>query len=339
MTAHAAGYGGSPGPVGGSIHLGPQPKPALRPGQTVVVHVIKRLDDGKWAVGVLGRVYPAFSSLALEPGAVLKARVSGLAGKLILTVSDVVPDAVLTALERIGIPRGALAELVARTMARTGLPLLPDTVRALTSLLTRAGMEDRRSARSAVTLVDKRIDPNSPGAEALLKVLAFGDKGGDDPRRYRGRPFPETPVELKGFVGALASDPESPSSALPAYNHARATTQSWIVIPFVFTSGAQRVSGTLKILIDAFTSRPLAMTLCTGGLAMHLPLRGQRRSLSIFCDSAGLKRAAERGLDSLRSKFHNMGLEVDDTVKEGNAFDGYTPIEEGEILPSVDMVG
>ncbi len=52
-----------------------------------------------------------------------------------------------------------------------------------------------------------------------------------------------------------------------------------------------------------------------------------------------LERAAERGLDSLRSKFHNMGLEVDDIIKEGNAFDGFTPVEEGEILPSVDTVG
>ena len=94
-----------------------------------------------------------------------------------------------------------------------------------------------------------------------------------------------------------------------------------------------------KILLDASTSRPLALTLCTEGVAVHLPLRGKRRSLSIFCDSEGLKRAAERGLDSLRSKFHNMGLEVDDIIKEGNAFDGFTPIEQGEILPSVDMVG
>jgi hypothetical protein len=46
-----------------------------------------------------------------------------------------------------------------------------------------------------------------------------------------------------------------------------------------------------------------------------------------------------QGLDSLRAKFHNMGLEVDDTIKEGNAFDGFTPVEEGEILPSVDTVG
>jgi len=339
MTANATGYGGRPSPVGGSIHLALQPGAALHPGQAVAVHVIKRLDAGKWAVGVLGKVYPASSSLALEPGAVLRARVSGSVGRVILTVSDVVPDAVLTALAQQGIPQGALEELIARTLARAGLPLLPETIQKLKSLLTRSGMEDRKSTRSAVTLVDKRIDPGSPGATALLRVLAFGDKGGEDPRRYRGRPFPETPGAVKELVQSLPADPGSTSSALQAYNHSPGKTQSWIVIPFVFTSAAQKLSGTLKILLDSFASRPLALTLCTEGVAVHLPLQGKRRSLSIFCDSDEMKRAAERGLDSLRSKFHNMGLEVDDTINEGNAFDGFTPVEEGEILPSVDTVG
>ena len=95
----------------------------------------------------------------------------------------------------------------------------------------------------------------------------------------------------------------------------------------------------MKILLDSYTSKPLALSLCAAGVALHLPLQGRRRSLSIFCDTRALARAAEQGLDSLRSKFHNMGLEVDDIIKEGNAFDGFTPIEEGEILPSVDTVG
>ena len=245
----------------------------------------------------------------------------------------------LTALARQGIPQGGVAELVARTLARAGLPLLPETIQKLTSLLTRAGTEDRKSARSAVTLVDKRIDPASPGATALLRVLAFGDKGGEDPRRYRGRPFPGTPAAVKEFVQSLPADPGAASTALPAFNHSRGKTQSWIVIPFVFTTGAQRLSGNVKILLDAFTSRPLSLALCTEGVAVHFPLQGNRRLLSVFCDSDELRRAAERALDSLRSKFHNMGLEVDDTIKEGNAFDGFSPIEEGEILPSVDTVG
>ena len=329
----------TPSPVGGHIHLAMLTGSGLHPGETVVVHVIKRLDAGKWAVGILGKVYPASSELPLEPGAVLRARVSGSSGKLVLTVSDVVPDALLAALQLQGIPRGGPEEIIARTLARAGLPLLPETIQKVKSLLTRAGVDARKSARSAVTLVDKRIDPGSEGAAALLRVLAFGQKGGEDPRRYRGRPLPETPRAVKEFVDSLPAQPGSNSSALQAFNHSAGRTQSWVVIPFVFTTGAQKLAGTLKILFDAFKSRPLALTLTTEGIALHLPVLGKRRALSIYCDSERLKRAAARGLDSLRSKFHNMGLEVDDTINEGNAFDGFAPVEEGENLPSVDTVG
>jgi hypothetical protein len=75
------------------------------------------------------------------------------------------------------------------------------------------------------------------------------------------------------------------------------------------------------------------------GIAFHLPLQSKKRSLSIFCDDEQIRRAATRALDSLRSKFNNMGLEVDDTVNEGDAFDGFSPVAEGGTLPSVDTVG
>ncbi len=329
----------TPSPVGGHIHLAPQPFSGLRAGETVVVHVLKRLDAGKWAVGIGGKVYPASSELSFEPGAVLRARVSGAAGKLVLTISDYVPDALLNALQLQGIPRGGVEEIIARALARGGLPLLPETIQKVKSLLTRAGLDERKSARAAATMVDKRIDPASPGAVALLRVLSFGQKGGGDPRRYRGRPLPETPRAVKEFADSLPAPQQSASSALPAFNHSSGRASSWVVIPFVFTSGSDRIAGTLKILFDTFKSHPLTLTIATEGVALHLPLRGTRRSLSVFCDSEPLKRAAERGLDSLRSKFHNMGLEVDDTVKEGNAFDGFTPVDEGETLPSVNTVG
>ena len=330
----------TPSPVGGRIQLALQPGSGLRPGETVTVHVIKRLDAGKWAVGVLGRVYPASSDLPLEPGAVLRARVSGTPGKLVLTVSDVVPDALLAALNAQGMPPGGPEELIARTLARAGLPLLPETIQSVRNLLTRASaLEDRKSTRSAVALVDKRIDPGSPGAASLLKVLAFGEKGGEDPRRYRGRPLPDTPGAVKKFSDSLAGHLSASSSGLPAFNHSAPRNPSWVVIPYVFTTGAQSFAGTLKILFDSRVGRPLALTITTEGVAVHLPLIGRRRTLSVYCDSSKLKSAAARGLDTLRAKFHNMGLEVDDTIKEGNAFDGFAPVEEGEILPSVDTVG
>jgi hypothetical protein len=332
----------TPSPVGGSIHVTLSGSPRLRLGETVVVRVIKELGGGKWAVGVRGRVYPALSDLALEPGSVLKARVGATGGRLVLTISSVEPDAVATALAAGGLPPGGAEEIIARALARSGLPLVADTIQKLRTLLARAGLDERKAARSAATLIDKRIDPGSPGAASLLRVIAFGQKGGEDPRRYRGRPLPEKPREVKEYIGSVARG-AGPSASRPSilqpYNHLAGKSQTWVVIPFVFTSEGARVEGTLKILFDAFAARPLALSLCTSDVSLHVPLQGRRRTLSVFCDSPATRRAAARGLDTLRSKFHNMGLEVDDTIKEGNAFDGFSPIEEGEILPRVDTVG
>jgi len=332
----------TPSPVGGSIQVNLPASTGLHAGEVVSVRVIKELAPGKWAVGIRGNVYPALSDLLLEPGSVLKARVGGATGRLLLTIASVVPDAVAAELAERGVSAGGVEELVARAMARAGLPLDPGTIQKLKMLISRSGLDEKSAARSAVTLADKRIDPSSTGAASLLRVLAFGQKGGEDPRRYRGRDLPTTARQVKEYVGSLCrrSDPSAtPSSALPAYNHRAGRSQTWVVIPFSFTSEGTRLDGTLRILFDVFRGRPLALSLVTGEVGLHLPLQGRRRSLSVFTDSPSVRRAAEQGLDTLRSKFHNMGLEVDDIIKEGNAFDGFTPIEEGGILPRVDTVG
>jgi hypothetical protein len=187
--------------------------------------------------------------------------------------------------------------------------------------------------------VDRGIDPGSKAGAALLPVLGFGEKGGRDPRQYRGRQLPDTPTAVKELVAALRGNEDTPSSALQAYNHTRGSSQTWVVIPFLFTSGAERFPGTMKVLFDPYQSRPLAFTLATEGLSFHLPLQGRKRRLTVYCDDGSMKRAAARGLDSLRAKFHNMGFEVDDTVYDGDAFDGFSPVAEGMNLPSVDTVG
>jgi hypothetical protein len=202
-------------------------------------------------------------------------------------------------------------------------------------------MDARQGARAAATLVDKHVGLGSETARALLPVLAFGQKGGEDPRRYRGRQHPESRAAMKAFASSLAALPAGTATPLQAYNHTRGSAQSWVVIPFVFgeagASQTERTAGTIKILYDAFRKRPLALSLVTKGISFHLPLQG-KASLSIFCDGA-LKHAVAGGLDTLKSKFHNMGLEVDDTINEGDGFDGFSPVEEGVTLSSVDTVG
>jgi hypothetical protein len=269
----------------------------------------------------------------------LRARVSTVEGKLFLTVTETAPDAVRAALVRQGLPVDGDAEVIAHALARSGLPILAETIQKVRALLARSGMDPRRGARMAATMVDRGIDLDNAGARALLPVLGFGERGGEDPRRYRGRQLPDTPRAVKEFVAGLPAAAALRASPLQAYNHLRGKSQTWVVIPFVFTSQNQRISGTIKILFDHFQSRPLAFTLSTEGISFHLPLRARSGKLAIFCDDERLRRAARGGLDSLRSKFHNMGLEVDDTINKGETFDGFSPAGEGISLPSVDTVG
>ena len=329
----------NPGPVRGNIQVPLRAEQGLRHGEIITVRVIKQLAGTKWAVAIHGKVYPAFSELALQAGSALRARVSMVGGKLMLAVTGEIPDAVRAALGAQGLPTDGDAELIARALARSGLPIMADTIQKVKTLLTRSGLGAQKGARAAATIVDRGIDLASPGAKALLPVLAFGEKGGGDPRRYRERKLPETAAELKHDLGSLAATPGDRPSMLQAYNHTRGKSQTWVVIPFTYGEGDQRVAGTFKVLFDPFLGRALALTLALEDIAFHLPLQGKKRSLAVFCHDERTSRAAARGLDSLRSKFHNMGLEVDDIVNDGDAFDGFSPVEEGVTLPSVDTVG
>jgi hypothetical protein len=301
--------------------------------------VIKRLDADKWAVGIGGRVYPAYSRLMLEPGSVLKARVTSSAGRLLLSLSDQPQDPLKAALHREGIPGGATSEIIARALLLSGLPIRAETIDKVKALLVRLKLPAHKGARLIATLIDKGIDPGSRGVDALLGVFSFGERGGGDPRRYRGRPLPDTAGGVKEFISGLAVAGSDAPDAVQVFNHARGRAQTWVVIPFVFDADRDRMAGTIKVLYDPFLARPLRLVLTVEGISFFLPLEGKKKTLSIFCDEPALRAAARRGLDMLRAKFHNMGMEVDDTILGGDAFDGFSPVAQGASLPMIDVAG
>jgi hypothetical protein len=322
------------------MQLSLRPGLRLRPGDLVVLTVIKQLTAGKWAVGIGGRVYPAFSTLMLSPGSVLKARVSSADGRLLLSLSAEPQDPLTAALVREGIPADAESQLIARALILAGLPVRGETIDKVRALMSRFKLPSHKGARLTAALMDKGIDPSSRGIEALLALLSFGERGGGDPRRYRGKPLPTTAKAVKEFAAGLAAAaPTDRPDALQAFNHCRGRAQTWVVVPFVFGADDERLAGTIKVLYDPFLARPLRLALTVEGVAFWLPLEGKSKKLSIFCDDPALRAAVQRGLDRLRAKFHNMGMEVDDTVLGGDAFDGFSPVKEGTSLPIIDVAG
>ncbi len=322
------------------MQLSLRPGLRLRPGDLVVLTVIKQLTAGKWAVGIGGRVYPAFSKLMLSPGSVLKARVSSADGRLLLSLSAEPQDTLTAALVREGIPANAESQLIARALILAGLPVRGETIDKVRALMSRLKLPSHKGARLVAALMDKGIDPSSRGIEALMALLSFGERGGGDPRRYRGKPLPTTAKAVKEFAAGIAAAAEADRpDALQAFNHCRGRAQTWVVVPFVFGADNDRLAGTIKVLYDPFLARPLRLALTVEGVAFWLPLEGKSKKLSIFCDDPALRAAVQRGLDRLRAKFHNMGMEVDDTVLGGDAFDGFSPVKEGTSLPIIDVAG
>jgi len=330
LTPHAAR---------GAIQVSVRPGLRLRPGDVVVLTIIKRLDAGKWAVGIGGRVYPAFSQLPLEPGSILKARVGTSAGRLILSLADQPQDLIQAALQREGIPGGAGSQTIARALVLAGLPIRAETVEKVRTHLSRLRLAPHKAARLIAALIDKGIDPASRGIDALLGLLSFGEHGGADQRRFRGRTLPTNADEVKRLVSSLAPAASESPDAIQVFNHSRGRSQTWIVVPFAFDDGPERLCGTMKILFDSFLFRPLRLVLNAEGVSFFLPLEGKKRKLSIFVDDPAHESVLRRGLDSLRSKFHNMGMEVDDTILGGEAFDGFSPTAEGTSLPIIDVAG
>lgn len=329
----------TPEVVGGLIRISPRAGEPLRPGSQVVLSVLKALGPGKWAVGIGGRVYPALSDLDLSPGAVLRARVGYAAGRVVLTIEKGPENPASAALLRQGLPDTALTQLVARALLQSGRPVLPETVDRIRALVSRSKLEPGRAARLAALAEGKGIDLSSPGLEPLLGLLSFGEEGGEDPRRYRGRPLPRGAAALKRALAGLAVDGASQPSALQAFNHSRGTSPSWVVVPFLFTDKGESVAGTMKFLFDSRAGRLLRFVLSADGLHFSLALEGRGRRMTVFDDAGPGRPALRRGLDRLKAKFHNMQVELDDIIHDGEQFDGFSPSWEGATLRSVDAVG
>jgi hypothetical protein len=326
--------------VGGNIQIPARPGLELRQGETVTLHVLKRLQGTKWAVAIHGRVYPARTELALETGSTLKARVS-LVGRL-MTLTLAPSDAsAANVLGRQGLPAGALSQLIAVSLLRSGLPVAPELVERMRQLLSRSGPRQPRAARALATMADKGISLSGSGTERLVEQLTYGEEGGGR-RRGGDRRLPRDGAEAGRAIRAMAGT-AAPPGAVTAYNHLKGRSQSWVVFPFLFREGETEYPGTIKILFDPFQGRPLRMALTVhpgggAGVDFHVGLQG-RRPVHVFCGDERLRTRIAASTAVFSAELRNLGFQLDDTIHEEEDFDGFSPAWEGASVKGVDAVG
>ena len=162
-----------------------RPGLGLRAGDVVTLHVIKRLTDDKWAVGLKGRVLPARTDLDLSPGATLRARVQSAAGRVVFVLERGPALPVADALLRAGVPDTPEARLIAAALVSGGKAVDPGTIDRVRALLAKSRLEARRGARAAATMLDKGIDLASTRrrrpARAALPCRARGPRPAPPP--------------------------------------------------------------------------------------------------------------------------------------------------------------
>jgi hypothetical protein len=332
-----------PKSVGGSIQIAAGTQLRLQAGGMVNLNVLKRLDGNKWAVAIHGRVFPAHSDLELTPGSVIRARVESLGKTIVLNLNKAAAEPAQAALLRHGLQGGALAALAAAALVRAGQSVNAELVEKMKGFLSRTKLPKEKAARSLAAMIDKDIDITCPGAESLVESINFPSDGGGRRRGGGKRDLPRDPAAVKKELDSLPVSSPKEAGGIAVFNHIRGKSQSWIVLPFLYREGEDEYPGTMKILFDPFLRRARAFVLSiasAGGveLAFHLRLDGNKR-MTVFCGNRRVRTALSRGMGGFASKFHNMGIEVDDTIHGEDSFDGFSPLWEGATVRGVDTAG
>ena len=328
-----------PIPVDLKLNLNARSELSLRSGDSVLVTVIKRLTGNKWAVGIRGRVLPARSEVELSPGQRLKAVVGIQHGRITLKISGQPADPIQDLIVRQGLQPSQLLESIVTAFLRSGLAITPDRLLQVRQLLEKLKLDPKKFARIIAVILEKGIDPRSRGLEQLLLLLGYGEQesGGEEGRR-RGKP-----PEPEQLVQQLRSDIERPEggegSSLQVFNHLQGPEHTWVVIPISYSlEGSGPIWGTIRLRYNVRqqqTDRLIVVVRSRKGGKWSFVLKnGTARSeasraseLFIFGDPDDKRRSAE--LDVLLLKLQNLGVKIDDTIREDQNFDGFDlPWEE-----------
>jgi hypothetical protein len=336
--------------VSDAIRINARPELRLRPGDFVSIKVIKRIVGAKYAVALQGRVIPAYSKLDLAPGSTLRVLVSRAGNRYELRIAegkDGKADQLLELLQREGLGTDKATAAVVMAMMKTGLAVRAATVSRIKSLLRRLRLEPGRFSRLIALIMDKKLDLSDTALEGLVGLLGYGERGGRDAgekRRRRGkeeqRKQPEQRKELAGLLRETISREErGRGNVLQLFNHLPGSRESWIVVPYGFqyrdsdSSGrgeAFELRGTLRLRYGKRSSSPerLVLTAASGRRhwSFHLEGEGEPLRLTVFASQPGL---SPPGWQNLKTNLQNLGVEVDDTIREDTGFDGFSlPWEE-----------
>jgi hypothetical protein len=193
------------------------------------------------------------------------------------------------------------------------------------------------------------LDPERPAGMRLIALLGYGqeDRRG---RRRRGKPMPEKSRELAQRLKSILAEGAESDSVLPLFNHLQGggTEQQWLIVPYeyTFSNPDDRLYGTIRIRYDLIKKKPDRVILLVNNeqgsrwwFVIEPNVSAAKTSpvqVSVFSRD---QLNGGRGLVILRSKLQNLGVEIDDTIREDHDFDGFSLPGEGLNYKAVNTEG
>ena len=304
----------------------------FRPGQTVILAVVKHLIGDKWAVSHHGRVFPAVTELPLQAGQRIRALVGVDGGRTVLHVQSG-PDTQAALARQMGLPADMLTRAAVEALMRQGQPVA--AAAQVRHLLWRDSRPPRKLARTLAILQDKGISLDAAGLQDLLSLVLFGEDGDPD-RRERERPGSRDLADrLREILGRRDS-----GSALSLYNALPGREEWWIAVP-IDLRGSHGISGTLRLLIGSRDRQLRRIVVDVRGRRPWSVLleRGPQWRLRVFAQDRRSARTAGRAITALGAKLRNHGIRIDDSISDVSLLDGYSADEEEPGYRVIDTLG
>ncbi len=329
----------------GIIQTGVKAGAEIRPGDTVMLKIIKPLAGGKYQVSHNGRPLIVDSNVELKAGQVIRTKASTSGPHLLLRLLQNPTSPVMENSSRqfmSPIREHSLVEALVQAFQKAGLSVDTPMFGKAKAAFAKAANKTRTAARILAALAEKDISPENSVADYITSILGSDTKSGENtPRRRGNRDGAETP-NLKSLIEQLKLQIETPDdreSPLHLFNHLKGKDESWILLPYNVKQSGSEVTGTIRlrvgrsgdirrVALDAFAGRtPYTV-------AFNWPL-ADGEAVKVGCADKGMLRAFFSRANELPEKLRNLDSINDDNNIEDDCFDGLA-LEKISTIEGVD---
>ena len=301
----------------------------IRPGDTVVLEIMRHLGGSNWRVSYRGHALTIESEIPLVAGSSIRTRAVEQGSRIFLKFQ---PDNAgksmpATAVASREPPADRLSGLLIQALQRTGQRITPSILTRSRSVFEKLKSKNSTTAGIIALLWDKGIEPN---VEMVEMMYGFCDGYHFHERNREKRPFSsesdaDTVEDIKLQLKRQIENKGNNAELLQLFNHMAGARENWIVIPYHVQKNGESIDGSIRLRTgnDREINRVVFDTNIPEGdisFSASWPLR--QEGLRVTCSNSKLSRAVMKNRGLLGEKHHNLIL-INDDNNIDNSYDRF----------------